>query len=358
MIESLRAEWLASGPGGRAAMHRLSAAASLSVGLHAEALDAARRARRGAPASEAAVLGLTEAEALSALQRHREALSAASRALASRPADADVAARLRLLRGHSLWMLGRVSAGAAELRRAAEEAAGTPTHAAAQEALGHLAWKARDLASAEEHLEQALRAHARCGNTEGLVSALARRGAVLSSAGRFSEALRVHGLRVEIASTSTRQDALALAHFDRGDLLSNLGRWPEARRALERSAELFRRVSDPREQTLAGRGIAMLELAAGDVAGARRAAEGAGHLPLFAEDNPRQRAEHLLVMSDVELCSGDPLAADAAAAEALALFALVKDTEGEARGRVRRAHALLGAGRIEDALREARRAVR
>ena len=64
MSETLAVEFLATGRRAKAALHKLSARASLSVGLHAEALDAARRARRGAPAAEGAALGLTEAELL------------------------------------------------------------------------------------------------------------------------------------------------------------------------------------------------------------------------------------------------------------------------------------------------------
>jgi len=358
MAESLPAEVLGKGFHARSALHRLSALASLSVGLHAEALDAARRARRGASAAEGALLAVTEAEALCSLQRHREALAVASRALARRPLDRDVVARLRIARCQALWMLGRVGPVVAEARRAAAEAETPLTRAAAHETLGHLAWKQEDLAAAEGHLARAWDLYAECRHVEGLVGTLAKQGGVLWSAGRFEEALRTYTRRLEIASTTTRLDALALAHGDRGDLLANLGRWDEARRDLERASELFRRVSDPREVTLVGINLAMVELAAGNLVDARAAAERARRSPVLEDGCPRQRAEHLLLVSDIELASGDPEAADRAAVEALSLFSLVRDREGDCRSRVRRAHALLGRGRPREALREARSAVR
>jgi DNA-binding NtrC family response regulator/tetratricopeptide (TPR) repeat protein len=357
-MTEMPAELLGTGPHAKTILHRLSATASLSVGLHAEALEAARRARRGASAAEGASLAVTEAEALGALQRHREALGVASRALARRPLDRDVAARLRIVKGQALWMLGRVGAGVSEVRRAAAEAETPLSRAAAHESLGYLAWKEHDLASAEQHLFRAWDLYAECGHVEGLVGTLAKKGGLLQSAGRFEEALRTHTRRVEMASTTTRLDALALAYGDRGDLLANLGRWDEARRDLERASELFHRVSDPREVTLAGISLAMVDLAAGDLAGARRAAERARRSPVLEDGSPRHRAEHLLLVSDIELTSGDAGAADHAAVEALSLFSLVRDREGDCRSRVRRAHALLGMGRPEEALREARRAVR
>src|SRR5262245_25713512 len=122
MAEMSAAQLLGAGPRAKTALHKLSATASRSVGLHAEALAAARRARRGASAAEGALLGLTEAQALADLQRHRESLEVAGRVLARRPLDRDVAARLRIVRGQALWTLGRVGPGIAEVRRAADEA--------------------------------------------------------------------------------------------------------------------------------------------------------------------------------------------------------------------------------------------
>jgi len=358
MTGLLPAEFLRRGPRAKAALHRLSATASLSVGLHAEALDAARRARRGSSAAEGALLAVTEAEALCGLQRHREALGVASRALARRPLDRDVAARLRIGRGQALWMLGRIGPGVAAVRRAAADAETPLTQAAAHETLGHLAWKDQDLDAAKQHLARAWDLYSRCRHVEGLVGTLGKEGGLLLSAGRFDEALDTYARRVEFASTTTRLDALALAHNDRGDLLLNLGRWDEARRDLERASELFRRLSDPREVTLAGLNLAMLELAAGNLAGARQAAERARGNPGPEDGSPRHRAERWLFVSDIDLASGDAEAADRAAVEALALFSLVRDREGDCRSRVRRAHALLARGRPDEALREARGAVR
>src|SRR4030095_12490151 len=72
----------------------------------------------------------------------------------------------------------------------------------------------------------------------------------------------------------------------------------------------------------------------------------------------RTQAEVLLLLSDIRLAEGDAAGAESDAALALAQFRVVADRAGECRSRVRGAHALLAAGRPDEALREARRAVK
>lgn len=308
---------------------------------------------------EAALLALEEVEALFGLQRYPEALGVATRALRRRSSDPDLEARLRIERGHAHWLTGRVRSGISEVRRASERAVTSLAQARAHEVLGLFAWKEQELDEASRHLADARRLYAECEHRGGLVSTLEKEGAVLRDAGRLREALRLQTQRVEIASTTTRLDALALARNDRGGLLTVMGRWAEARAELDLAADLFQRVSDPREFTLAGVNRAAVDLATGDVAAARAALGRALdiHGPPDRR-NPRSQAEALLVLSDAHLAAGEPDASERAAAEALLLFGLVGDRVGQCRGRFRRSHALLGLGHPVEAIREARRALR
>lgn len=341
-----------------AEVHTLRAKASLAVGRHAEALDAVRCARRARHGVDPALLALDELEALFGLLRHAEAVAVATRALRRRPLDADVEARLRVARGHALWSLGRVSAGVAEARKASGIATTELTLARARETLGLFAWKEQELDSAAEHLACARRLYAKAGSREGLVRVLEREGAVLRDADRLKEALRVQTLRLEIAGTTTRFDAVARALGDRGDLLVVMGRWAEAREDLNRASDLFARVSDPREHTLAGVSRAALDLATGDPGAARAALERARGVDAARDGDPRSQAEILLGLADVDLAEGDAPRAEGSLATALALFALVRDRVGECRTRFRRCHVLLASERAPEAVREARRALR
>lgn len=338
-------------------LHRLRAEASLAVGRHADALDAVRRARRQ-PGSEPFLLALEEADALFGLLRYGEALALVTRALGRRPPDPDLEARLRVVRGHALWLTGRVKRGEAEVRKAAGQATTGLTRARARETLGLMAWKEQDLARAREHLAVARGLHAEGGSRSGFVRALETEGAVLRDAGRLAEALRIQTRRVEIASTTTRLDAIARARNDRGSLLTVMGRWKEAREDLDLAADLFRRVSDPRELTLAAVNRAAVDVAAGDLPAARAAVERAREILRAAPGDLRSLAEALLVLSDVQLAAGEAWDAERSAAEASRLFDLVVDRVGECRSRFRRSHALIALGRVAEAAREARRSLR
>jgi DNA-binding NtrC family response regulator/tetratricopeptide (TPR) repeat protein len=333
--------------------------APLAVGHHAAALDAVRRARRIEAGPDASRLALAEAEALFGLLRYRDALGLAERALARASRDRDVAARWHLVRGHALWMMGRVSPGWAEVRRAADQPEVVPlTRARALTLLGRFAWKEQDIERALIHVSSAQEIYASCGYHEGLVEALECEVGVLRDRGRLDLAREAADRRVEIASRTTRKDLLARARADRGAILTILGRWEAARRDVEAAAELFREVEDPREFTVAGVYRAAVDLATGNLVAARRALTKAREVHGAERSNPRSLADCLLVVADLHLAAAEPDAACEAAAEALRLFGIVRDRGGECRARVRRCHALVTLGRVEEAIREARRAVR
>ena len=64
---------------------------------------------------------LVESDLLLARRRFSEALAVSTQALSIRSAEADVTARFRIVRAHSLWMTGRVAVACGEARRAATE---------------------------------------------------------------------------------------------------------------------------------------------------------------------------------------------------------------------------------------------
>jgi DNA-binding NtrC family response regulator/tetratricopeptide (TPR) repeat protein len=279
-----------------------------------------------------------------------------TRALLRRPAGADEEARLRVLRGHALWLAGRVRTGHAEVRRGLSLATHPLTRARALETLGLLAWKGQELEAARGLLAEALQIYETQPCTEGIVRVLEKEAGVLRDAGRLSDALRLQERRLSLVSSHPPGPALALARSDRGGLLAALGRWQEARAELEAAAAIFRDGADPRLTTRSAVARAAVDLAAGELASARSALERARGSE--AHGDPRAGGETLLVTSDLHLAAGDPRAAEAAAAEALAAFASARDREGECRSRVRRVHALLALGQAEGAVGEGRRAVR
>jgi len=330
---------------------------SLAEGRHADALAAVRRARRLRPAQEAPALALAEADALLGLLRYREAVVVATRALQRRLAHDDVEARLRVLRGHGLWLTGPASRAYGEVRKAAQQAKAPLTRARVLEQQGLFAWKSNDREAALAHLAQAEEIYRASDFPLGTLRVLEKRATVLRGEGRLEEALAVQERRVEVAEGLGRSDVLALARSGRAGLLAALGRWEEARSEYDASAALFREKGDAREFTVAEAGRASTDVATGDLGRARAALERARDLHAD-RGNTRSLAETLLRVSDVHLASGEPAAAERIAVEGLGLYRLLQDAEGECRSRVRRVHALVTLRRFTEAVREGRRAVR
>jgi transcriptional regulator with AAA-type ATPase domain/tetratricopeptide (TPR) repeat protein len=334
-----------------------NARAALARGCPREALEAVRRARRLRPSTEGAGLALTEADALFGLLRFGEAVGVATRALAQRPVDADLAARLRVVRGQGLWMTGRVSRGLGEVRKAASMAEAPLTRARVFETLGLFAWKEQELEDAMRQLDSARDLYTRQRSSTGLLRVLAKQAGVLRDGGRLGDALRLQEERLERAREAGRPDDVALARSDRAGVLAAQGRWDEAREEYDTAAQLFQELDDPREHTVAAVGRVVVDLAAGDLARARAALDRAREINAEHGDT-RGLAENLLLVSDVHLAAGEPEAAERTAVESLGLFRVVEDGEGECRSRVRRAHALIALRRLPEAVREARRAER
>jgi transcriptional regulator with AAA-type ATPase domain/tetratricopeptide (TPR) repeat protein len=324
-----------------------------------------RRARAalvaGQPGLALAALGqraesgaLLRVEALIALGREREALAAASRALHSGPLPPDLAARLRIARADAWLETGRADAAAADLRRATSLCSEERTRVRLALAEARLAWRSGQAARAGEALARAREGAARerwstaLAVVHGLEADLAR------DAGRLGECQEALGRRIELWRSIGREDALASALADRGELLAYLGGWHEAAADLEQAAAIWRRLEDPRAGSVAGLRLAGVRLAQGDLDAARREVDRARAAVGSGAD--RRRAEVLLLESDLALAAGQAAVSEAEAEEAARVFQSLSDREGEARARVRRSQALLAQGRVDEALREAERA--
>src|SRR5205814_1512929 len=156
---------------------------SLAEGRLADALAAVRRARRLRPAEEGAALALAEADALLGLARPREVVVVATRALRRHPDADDMEARLRLVRGHGLWLIGPAARAQGELRKAARLSTAPLTRARVLEEQALLASRAGEHETALGHLAQAEQIYAGAACAAGAGRVLERRGIVLREAG-------------------------------------------------------------------------------------------------------------------------------------------------------------------------------
>ena len=343
--------------GRRGDAHWARARGSLALGRHAEALDAVRRARRYRSAVEGPLLALAEGDALLGLQRYREVVGVATRALGRGALQPDLKARLRVLRGHGLWLTGRVASGGGEVRRAAAEAEAPLTRGRVHEALALFAWKGQELEKARRPPAPRPR-RLRRGRTAGrarCASSPRRRGSCATRPhGRGAAWSRTGASRR--ASAAGRADLVAEARADRASLFTALGRWAEAEQELDVAGELFSRIGDGRDTATAGLVRVVVDLARGDLPRARATLDRAREW-MAERGNVRGLAETLLLTSDLHLAARQPGDADRTALESLDLYRVVRDAEGQCRSRIRRAHALIELGRVADAATEARRAL-
>jgi len=300
---------------------------------------------------------LEEADQALAQGRHAAALRIVERALAGAPGDDDVVLRLRLARGLGLWLAGRVRPGLAEVERAAERSKVPLTHARALEALGLIARKSQQLERAQAFFDDALSLHSAAGSHAGRARVLTGLAGLLRDGGRLEAALALQRDAVEAAVADSRDDVVAETLCEHGALLSALGRWDEAREQLASSAALFAAEEDPREHTRAGLERSVVELAAGDVAAARKSLERARAAACPEGSDQRTLGELALLRADLLLAVGESEGALEESSQAAALFTSLASSEGESRGRMRMAHCLMALCRPADALTHARRAL-
>jgi DNA-binding NtrC family response regulator/tetratricopeptide (TPR) repeat protein len=303
--------------------------------------------------ARATLAALKRSDLLLTQGRPQDALAAVLRPLGRPPRDPDLLARLRVARGLALWQSGPPAPARLQIVKAWKRAAFDLTRARALEALAIVAAGDQDWDEAHAAIEEAIALFRRSGHG-ALARALQCQAQVCREAGDLERALAIQDAAVETARRLAPERGLVEALTFRATLLTIAGRLADAR------ADLVGAWSEDAPPPVRARyhvARAMLDLTQGELAAARAALADAEGAVAHGAD-PRTRGEVLLLLSDVLLAEGDAEPAESQAAEALAQFRAVSDLSGECRSRVRRAHALLAAQLPDEAVREARRALK
>jgi DNA-binding NtrC family response regulator/tetratricopeptide (TPR) repeat protein len=303
--------------------------------------------------ARAALSALKRSDRLLALGRVPDALAAVLRPLGRPPRDPDLLCRLRIARGLALWQSGPSAPARLQIVKAWRRAAFDLTRARALEALAVIAVGDQAWDEAHTAVREAIAIYRHAGHP-ALARALQCQAQVHRDAGRLELALVAQDEAVESARRLPSANGLVDALTFRATLLTLAGRLADARADLG-GAWCEDAPAPVRARFHVAR--AMLDLTQGDLSAARGALEDARHAVADGAD-ARTRGEVLLLLSDLHLAEGEGVAAEAKAAEALTEFRAVSDAAGECRSRVRRAHALLAGRCSDDAVREARRALK
>ena len=313
-----------------------------------------RREPMRSSSSRAAVAALRRSDFLCLAGRPDDALAAVMRPLGRPPRDPDLLARLRIARGTASWLAGPPGPARVHIDKALRRAAVGLTRARALAARAQILSAEQSWDEARVLLAEAIPLYRAAGHP-ALCDALQLLAKTARDAGDLESAIATQGASVACAREAGAGDRLSDALTYRATLLTLAGRLADARSDLAAA-----RPSDDAPAPLRTRWCearAMLELTEGDLPAAREALVDA-EAGIAEGVDPRTRGEVLLLLSDLCLADGEHAAAGVEAARAFAEFHAVGDTAGECRSRVRRAHALLGTGRPDEALREARRALK
>jgi transcriptional regulator with AAA-type ATPase domain/tetratricopeptide (TPR) repeat protein len=316
--------------------------------------DGAGRESARASSSRAAVAALRRSDHLCSAGRPDEALAAVMRPLGRPPRDPELLARLRIARGTASWLAGPPGPARVHIHKALRRAGGGLTRARALEACARMLSADQRWDEARALLAEAIPLY-RAAAHPALCDALQLLAQTARDAGDLAAAIATQGAAVASAREAGAGHRISETLTYRATLLSLAGRLADARSDLELAQPSGEAPAPLRTRWSGAR--AMLELTEGDLPAARAALVDA-EAGIAEGVDPRTRAEVLLLLSDLCLADGEHAAAEVEAARALAEFRAVGDTAGESRSRVRRAHALLGAGRRDEALREARRALK
>ncbi|MET0551950.1 MAG: sigma 54-interacting transcriptional regulator [Vicinamibacteria bacterium] len=304
--------------------------------------------------SRAAVAALRRSDLLCVAGRPDEALAAVMRPLGRPPRDPDLLARLRIARGTASWLAGPPGPARIQVEKALRRAGCGLTRARALEARARMIVADQRWEEARALLAEAIVLYRAAGHP-ALCGALQLLAQTARDAGDLASAIATQDAAVACARESGARHRLSEALTYRATLLTLTGRLGEARSDLDAARPSEDGPAPVRTRWCQAR--AMLELTEGDLPAARAALVEA-EAGIAEGVDPRTRAEVLLLLSDLCLADGEHAAAEVEAARALAEFRAVADIAGESRSRVRRANALLGAGRPDEALREARRALK
>jgi DNA-binding NtrC family response regulator/tetratricopeptide (TPR) repeat protein len=300
------------------------------------------------------VAALRRSDRLCTAGRPDEALAAVMRPLGRPPRDPDLLTRLRIARGTAGWLAGPPGPARVHIDKALRRAGCGLTRARALEAQARILVADQAWEEARGLLAEAIALY-RAASHPALCDALQLLAQTARDAGDLAAAIATQGAAVACSRETDAAHRLCEALTFRATLLTLAGRLADARDDLEAAQPTDGGPAPVRARWSGAR--AMLELTQGDLPAARVALLDAQAVIAEGVD-PRTRAEVLLLVSDLCLADGEFGAAELEAARALAEFHAVGDTAGESRSRVRRAHALLGAGQADEALRDARRALK
>jgi DNA-binding NtrC family response regulator/tetratricopeptide (TPR) repeat protein len=318
---------------------------------HGAAGDPGRAPARSS-SSRAAVAALRRSDLLCTAGRPDEALAAVLRPLGRPPRDPDLLTRLRIARGTATWLAGPQAPARIHIDKALRRAGAGLTRARALEARARVLLADQEWDDARLLLQESVGLYREAGHP-ALSDALQLLAQVARDAGDLPSAIATQDEAVAQARLSHAPHRLVEATAFRATLLTLAGRLEAARADLDGSVPGEEAPAPVRARWSGAR--AMLELTEGDLPAARAALLDA-QAGLAEGVDPRTRAEVFLLLSDLHLAESEHATAEVEAARALSEFHAVGDASGECRSRVRRAHALLGAGRTDDAIREARRA--
>ena len=255
---------------------------------------------------------------------------------------------------------GAASRADGEVRKAARQATTPLTHARVLEAQALFAWKAEDREAALTHLAAARELYARQDSSSGLLRVLEEAAGVLRGAGRLGGGPGRCRTRRRRAPSRPPRPSGARARPQRP--WRAFTAWVGGRRRaaeLDDSAALgSERRATPASSRSPQAGRAVVDVAPGDLGRGRE-------LPSTRRATSTRTAATRDAWRRLSCSSrtctsppGERESAERIAVEALGLYRLLGDAEGECRARVRRAHALVMLGRHPEAVREGRRALR
>ena len=296
--------------------------------------------------------GIDRVEAMAAidagdLQRSRKA-AARSAELGRARRSRRTVAHARFYEGNALQRIGDVKEATAAYTEAEElfrELGERRMLANAIQQLGFYAADRGDLEAARPRFEAVVQTHRELGNVQGEAVALLNLGLLLRRMHLPDEALdalaRARALAVEL-----KQEAfIASAAHTSGTILGDQGHLAEAAAAFEEAAAVRRRLKSTK---LADSLEALAEIA-------RLRAEAAKTRPLCEEiralagPEKHYQALALTCLAELELEVGHPKEAEAAAAQAAALYGIVQEIDNLAAAEALRALCLLAGGRASEA---------
>ncbi len=297
-------------------------------------------------------LQVRQAEALLRQHRFTEALEAFTAAARVR-GDLAHQVRCELGRGQALAGLRQFDLAEAHLGTAKEAArrAGDPELlAAAANALGFLALRARRLAQAQEIFQDALAQLKAAGSVESEASGklLANLGRVYVELGFPAQALECFRQASTALAAASDPIHLGLLYFNLGITWERQQAYDRAREYLVKAADLFALHENTRLLGMVRRSLGILHLERGDLPAAGTELEASLLLARQSGDD-EGAAQTLVEVARLHAREGDLDAAQRAADQAASLADRISDAAEAARAQAAQAEILAAAGRVDEA---------